>query len=72
MIKINVPIELDPKEYGLFNQKGVEESFKALNDLYREIWCEAFFDPTNEDWKAFAQKLLPLIQKANEGLGFKK
>ena len=68
---MKLEFDIVPQEHGLMPQKNVEEAFKAIHDLYGDIWCEACYDPTNEDYRKFARRLLPKIEKANEILGFK-
>lgn len=68
---MEVKVEVDLKEHGLVKQKDLKEAFKSLHDLYGQIWCEACYDSTNKEYREFANKLLPLISKANELLGFK-
>jgi hypothetical protein len=70
---MKVIAEVDEKQYGLLCKPSeVEPLMQALRSLYSIIWPEACYDPFNKDTEAFAQRLLPHIQQANEILQFKK
>ena len=45
---------------------------KHLENLYRLIWVEACYDPSNDATKDFANHLLPDIRAINEIMKFKK
>jgi hypothetical protein len=64
------PQELDRR--GFIRQANLEEGKKVLAELYGEIWMAACYDPDNDDHRKYAKKLLPLIQKANDLLNFKR
>lgn len=69
--KMKVEVEINETKLGLQRVENLQEAYKALRDLYGMIWCEACYDPDNEIIEKYARRLLPLIQKANEILGFK-
>ena len=62
--------ELD--KHGYIRQANLEDGKKVLSELYGLIWVDACYDPDNEEHRRYAQRFLPLIQKANDLLQFKK
>ena len=68
---MKIEVEIDPTKLNLMPQNNLAEAFKSLHDLYGIIWCEACYDPDNEETQKICQRMLPLIQKANEILKFK-
>lgn len=49
-----------------------ERTKANLLKLYQIIWCEACYDPTNEETEKLADKLLPFIRDLNDELHFKQ
>jgi hypothetical protein len=65
--------EIDEKQYGLLCKVDeVKPLMEALSRLYRKIWCEACYDPTNAGTEQFSRGLLADIEFANTILGFRK
>ena len=70
---MKVIAEIDEKEYGLLCKPSeVQPLMQALSRVYSLIWCEACYDPYNEETRKFAQRMLEDIQLANKILQFKK
>jgi hypothetical protein len=70
---MKVIAEVDETAYGLLCKPDeVQPLMDALSRLYGIIWTEACYDAYNKDTEAFARRLLPLIQKCNEILQFRK
>lgn len=47
------------------------EALTILHDLYQVLWCEAFYDPTNEETQKFARPISVKMTRLNELLRFK-
>ena len=70
---MKIVAEFDEQAHGYFCQSDeVPVVMKALNELYGKIWCEAMYDPQNTATQAFADTLLPHIEKLNAIIRFKK
>ena len=70
-VKITIT-EKQMAELGVVNIEKHKEVYVLLYKLYCDIWCEACYDMTNEEYRKFALKLLPHIQRLNDILRFKR
>ena len=64
-------VEIDGKKYVPEETHPHTEAMKLLYDIYRELWCEAFYYPTNEKLQKFAEPLARKMSEANSTLHFK-
>lgn len=49
-----------------------DEERKLLSEVFGQLWTEAYYDPTNESTRKFAQPLADKMSELNKLLGFKK
>ena len=62
---------IDGVRYVPAEEHPAEEAMKLLRDVYGSLWIEAYYDPTNEMTRRFAQPLADKMRDANKVLGFK-
>lgn len=71
-MKIKFENEIDTQDYGLVQIGNLKEANKLLHDVYQVLWCEAYYDPTNDLIMKFAKPLADKMTEANKILGYKK
>lgn len=65
-------LTIEGRVYGLIKEDNLREAKVLLKDLADKIWCEAAYDPRNASTQEFADTLLPLINKLDDIIKFKK